>query len=70
MDVTGNGKGTSALRLADNLQLASKLAMDMKMSIAGPDNTRMLIDLDMQVQSKGESLAKPVAAKAPAKKKS
>jgi hypothetical protein len=30
----------------------------------------MLIDMDMQVQSKGESLAKPAAAKAPAKKKS
>ncbi|MFG6486825.1 hypothetical protein ACG04R_09090 [Roseateles sp. BYS78W] len=70
MAVNGSGKGTSSLRLADNLQLASRLAMDMKMTMDGPDNTRMLMDMDMTVLSKGESLAKPVIAKAPLKKKS
>jgi hypothetical protein len=69
MVITGNGKGTSSLRLADRLQLASRLAMDMKMTMNGPDNGRMLMDMDMNVQTKGESLAKPAAAKAPAKKK-
>ena len=69
MVITGNGKGTSSLRLADRLQLASRLAMDMKMTMNGPDNGRMLMDMDMVVQTKGESLAKPAAAKAPTKKK-
>ena len=65
MLVTGNGKGTSSLRLADRLPLASRLAMDMKMTMNGPDNGRMLMDMDMVMQSKGESLAKPAAKKKP-----
>ncbi|KQV47009.1 hypothetical protein ASC95_26240 [Pelomonas sp. Root1217] len=68
MQITGGGKGTSSLRLADRLPLASQLAMDMKMTMNGPDNGRMFMDMDMVVQSKGESLAKPVAAKPAVKK--
>lgn len=64
MAVTGSGKGTSALRLADRLPLASQLAMDMKMVMDGPDNGRMTIDMDMVMRSTGENLAQ-----APAKKK-
>ena len=63
MVISGGGKGTSSLRLADRLPLASRLAMDMKMTMNGPDNGRMFMDMDMVVQSKGESLAKPAAAK-------
>ncbi|MDR7271814.1 hypothetical protein J2X20_004482 [Pelomonas saccharophila] len=63
MVLSGGGKGTSSLRLADRLPLASRLAMDMKMTMDGPDNGRMFMDMDMVVESKGESLAKPVAAK-------
>ncbi|MFG6431976.1 hypothetical protein [Roseateles sp. LYH14W] len=69
MQIGGSGKGTASLRLADRLPLASRLAMDMKMTMNGPDNGRMLMDMDMVVVSKGESLAKPAAAKTPAKKK-
>lgn len=68
MVITGSGKGTSSLRLADRLPLASKLAMDMKMNTTMPDNGLMLMDMGMVMTSKGESLAKP--AKAAAKKKS
>ncbi|WP_457445499.1 hypothetical protein [Roseateles sp. P5_E4] len=68
MQITGGGKGTSSLRLADRLPLASQLAMDMKMTMNGPDNGRMFMDMDMVVQSKGESLAKPAAAKPAVKK--
>ena len=72
--VNGSGKGSSALRLADRLPLSNQLAMDMQMSVNTPDNALMLIDMNMVMQSKGESLAKPAAAKAqvqaPAKKKS
>ena len=63
----GSGKGTSSLRLADRLPLASQLAMDMKMTMNVPDNGLMLMDMDMVMKSKGESLAKP--ASTPAKKK-
>lgn len=69
MQIGGSGKGTASLRLADRLPLSSKLAMDMKMTMNGPDNGRMLMDMDMVVASKGESLAKPAPTKAPAKKK-
>lgn len=68
IQIGGSGKGTASLRLADRLPLANRLAMDMKMTMNGPDNGRMLMDMDMVVVSKGESLAKP-AAKSPAKKK-
>jgi len=69
--VNGSGKGTSALRLADRLPLSSQLAMDMKMTANTPDNGVMLMDMNMVMTSKGESLAKPApAAKAEAKKKS
>ncbi len=68
MAINGSGKGTSSLRLADRLPLASKLAMTMKMNTTMPDNGLMQMDMDMVVTSKGESLAKP--AKAAAKKKS
>jgi hypothetical protein len=60
---TGSGKGTSALRMADRLQLASHLAMDMQMTMSMPDNGQMFMDMNMQMQSKGESLAKAVPAK-------
>lgn len=63
MVINGGGKGTSSMRLSDRLPLTSKLAMDMKMAMNGPDNGRMFVDMDMVVQSKGESLAKPAAAK-------
>lgn len=67
MVIAGTGKGTSSLRLADRLPLGTRLAMDMKMTMNGPDNGRMLMDMDMVMQAKGESLAK--AAPAAAKKK-
>ncbi|MGM9484200.1 hypothetical protein ACS5PN_23605 [Roseateles sp. NT4] len=63
MVINGGGKGHSALRLADRLALNSKLDMDMQMTVDMPDNGRMLMDMSMVMQSKGESLAKPVAAK-------
>lgn len=63
MAITGSGKGSSALRLADRLPLSSQLTMAMKMTMNGPDNGRMFMDIDMDMQSKGESLAKPAAAK-------
>lgn len=63
MVVTGSGKGSSSLRLADRLQQASRLAMHMEMTMNGPDNGRMLMEMDMDMQSKGESLAKPAAKK-------
>ena len=65
MLINGSGKGTSSLRLSDRLPLASRLAMDMKMTMNGPDNGRMYIDMDMVVASQGESLAKPAAKKKP-----
>ncbi|MFT7721771.1 MAG: hypothetical protein QM788_02915 [Roseateles sp.] len=63
MTATGSGKGTSSLRLSDRLPLAHRLAMAMKLTMNGPDNGRMFIDMDMRMQSKGESLAKPAAKK-------
>ncbi len=68
MQLTGTGAGTSSLRLSDRLPLASQLGMEVKMNMQGPDNGRMTMDMQMQVQARGESLAKPAAA--PAKKKS
>lgn len=65
MVMTGSGKGTSSLRLADRLPLASQMAMDMKMTMDGPDNARVLMDMDMVTTSKGESLARPAAKKKP-----
>lgn len=69
--INGSGKGNSALRLADRLPLANQLKMDMQMTMRMPDNGIMHMDMDMRIQAKGESLAKPAAtgAKAPAKKK-
>lgn len=61
--VTGSGKGTSSLRLSDRLPLSNRLAMAMKMTMNGPDNGRMFMDMDMTMQAKGESLARPAAAK-------
>lgn len=63
MAITGSGKGSSSLRLSDRLPLASQLTMTLKMTMNGPDNGRMFMDMDMDMTSKGESLAKPAAAK-------
>lgn len=63
MTATGSGKGTSSLRLSDRLPLAHRLAMRMQMTMNGPDNGRMAFDMDMRMQSKGESLARPVSRK-------
>ncbi|HEY8877614.1 MAG TPA: hypothetical protein VIN03_08640 [Roseateles sp.] len=68
MVINGGGKGQSSLRLADRLPLATKLDMDMQMTMDTPDNSRMLMDMTMVMQSKGESLAKPAAAITPKKK--
>jgi hypothetical protein len=68
MQIHGNGTGTSSLRLSDRLPLASQLDMDVKMDMQGPDNGRMFMDMQMKMNAKGESLAKPAVA--PAKKKS
>lgn len=65
MVATGSGKGTSSLRLSDRLPLANRLAMRMQMAMNGPDNGRMAFDMDMVMQSKGESLARPVSRKKP-----
>ena len=51
--------------MSDRLPLSSQLTMDMKMTMDGPDNNRILMDMDMTLRSKGESLAKPAAKKAP-----
>lgn len=65
--MTGQASGTSALRLTDRLPVASHMVMTMKATIDGPDNARMLMDMDMTMQSKGEALGLRTA---PAKKKS
>lgn len=65
MQLSGKGKGSSSLRLADRLPLASKLGMDMQMTLQMPDNGRMAMDMTMVTTSKGESLAKPAAKKKP-----
>lgn len=72
MDVAiqGTGKGTSSLRLADRLPLASRLGMNMQLLMSMPDNGLMKMDMDMVMSSKGESLAKAAPAKAAPKKKS
>lgn len=67
MAMTGSGKGTSSLRLTDRLPLNTRLGMDMKMTVDGPDNMRMLFDMNMDMTSKGEALG---IRQAPAKKKS
>ena len=61
--VNGSGKGQSALRLADRLPLSNQLAMTMQMTMDMPDNGVMHMDMDLNMNAKGESLAKPVAAK-------
>ena len=53
--VAGRGQGTSSLRLADRLPLASQLKMTLTMKM--PDNGLMKIAMDMR--AKGESQAKP-----------
>lgn len=66
MAMTGSGQGTSSLRLTDRLPLDTQLGMDMKMTVDGPDNMRMLFDMTMDMASKGEALG---LRSAPAKKK-
>lgn len=61
--VNGSGKGHSSLRLADRLPLSNQLAMTMQMTMSMPDNGVMHMDMDMAMNAKGESLAKPTAAK-------
>lgn len=63
MQLTGTGKGSSTLRLADRLPLSSQLDLDVKMAMQAPDNGRMLMTMRMQMKSKGESLTKPAATK-------
>jgi hypothetical protein len=63
MQLSGTGKGSSSLRLADRLPLSSQMTMDMKMDMRLPDNGLMHMDMQMLMQSKGESLAKPAAKK-------
>ena len=63
MVVNGSGKGHSALRLTDRLPLSNQLAMNMQMTMNVPDNGVMHMDMDMAMNAKGESLAKPAAAK-------
>ncbi len=65
--MNGQATGTSSLRLTDRLPLASQMVMTMKATFDGPDNARMLMDMDMTMQSKGEALGLRTA---PAKKKS
>lgn len=67
--INGSGKGSSALRLADRLPLSNQLTMDMQVTMNMPDNARMFMDMTLVTKSKGESLAKPAAAKAEPKKK-
>jgi hypothetical protein len=64
MRMQGSGQGTSSLRLADGLQLASRLAMDLQATIEMPDQAVMSMDANMVMQSKGESLVKAPAKKA------
>lgn len=65
--MNGQASGTSSLRLNDRLPVASQMALTMKATFDGPDNSRMLMDMDMTMQSKGEALGLRTA---PAKKKS
>lgn len=65
--MNGQASGTSSLRLTDRLPVASQMVMTMKATFDGPDNTRMLMDMDMTMQSKGEALGLRTA---PARKKS
>ncbi|KQY82852.1 hypothetical protein [Pelomonas sp. Root1444] len=67
--MAGRGQGTSSLRLADRLPLASHLKMTMTMTMKMPDSSLMHMDMDMDVRAKGQSLAKPAPAKAAATKK-
>lgn len=68
MQLSGTGKGSSTLRLADRLALNTQLDMDMKMQMQVPDASRVFMDMQVKIQSKGETVGKPAAA--PAKKKS
>jgi len=63
MKIKATGSGSSSLRLSDRLPLSSQMKMVMKMVADGPDNTRMTMDMDMTLQSRGESLARGTAAK-------
>lgn len=63
LQLSGSGKGSSTLRLADRLPLSSLLNLDVRMAMQAPDNGRVLMSMRMQMKSKGESLAKPAAAK-------
>lgn len=65
--MNGQATGTSSLRLTDRLPLATQMSMTMKASFDGPDNARMLMDMDMTTSSQGEALGLRTA---PAKKKS
>ena len=61
--VAGRGRGTSSLRLADRLPLASALKMTLTMTMKMPDGSLMHMDMEMDMRAKGESLAKPAAAR-------
>lgn len=65
MKMQGRATGSSALRLADRLPLASSLAMDMQMTADMPDNGQTLMDMSLAMKSRGESLAKPAAKARP-----
>jgi len=67
--MTGTGKGSSTLRMADGLPLTSQLKMALTITMKMPDNGLMLMDMDMDMRAKGESLAKPAPARSAAKRK-
>lgn len=63
LKIKATGSGSSSLRLSDRLPLNSQIKMDMKVVADGPDNARMTMDMNMTVQSRGESLARGAAEK-------
>lgn len=67
--MNGGGKGSSSLRMADGLVLASQLKMVVAVTMKMPDNGVMQMDMDMDMRAKGESLATRAPARQPAAKK-
>lgn len=58
MQARGTGKGTSSLRLSDRLPLATRLDLDMQVTMQGPDETLMNADMKLAMTSQGENLTR------------
>ncbi|OWQ87539.1 hypothetical protein CDN99_18235 [Roseateles aquatilis] len=58
----GTGQGTMDIRLADRLQLRSKVTMNMGMDMAGPDGSAIRMDMQMDMEGAGKTLPMKKAA--------